>query len=124
MSDYDELERAAKKSVEELAEATSSGLYERIAQLEADNEKLLGVIEYLEDSPQGKLAKEIEALQRQVEGLPGIKIADGTVWLVFPGAIISIDAIMGGRGPIVKKNLRAWRDNTLEAGDDLTPSTK
>ena len=56
----------------------------------------------------------IKELQRQMEILPSIKIADGTVWLVFPGAIISIDAIGAGRGPIVKKNLRKWRDTLLE----------
>ena len=70
------------------------------------------------------LGKDYNALQRQVERLPGIKIADGTVWLVFPGAIISIDAIGAGRGPIVKKNLRAWRDKILEGDDDNTISSK
>ncbi len=64
------------------------------------------------------LMKDNAALQKQVEMLPGIKIADDTVWLVFPFATISIDAIGSLRGPIVKKNLRAWRDTILEAGCD------
>ena len=57
-------------------------------------------------------------LLAECERRPSIKIADGTVWLVFPNAIISIDAIGVGRGPIVKKNLRTWRDKILEAGSD------
>jgi len=64
-------------------------------------------------------ADEVEALRRQMDELPGIKISDGDVWLIFPNVTISIEAICegGARGPIVKKNLRAWRDKALEAGE-------
>ncbi|KKM17851.1 hypothetical protein LCGC14_1671600 [marine sediment metagenome] len=68
--------------------------------------------------------KKIVASQKQAERLPGIKIADGTVWLVFPGATISIDAIGARRGPIVGKNLRTWRDKILKGADMLNDKDK
>ncbi len=45
-----------------------------------------------------------------------VKVSDGDVWLVFPNATISIEGIckFGTLGPIVRNNLRAWRDKTLE----------
>ena len=47
---------------------------------------------------------------------PSIKISDGDVWLVFPNTTISIEGIcrFGTPGPIVKRNLREWREGILE----------
>ena len=58
---------------------------------------------------------EVEILEQRVEGLPGVKISDGDVWLIFPNTMISIEGICryGAPGPIVKRNLRAWRDKAL-----------
>ncbi len=46
---------------------------------------------------------------------PGIKVSDGDVWLIFPNTMISIEGIcrFGAPGPIVKRNLRKWRDEIL-----------
>ncbi len=56
-------------------------------------------------------ADEVAALEQRVE----IKISDGDVWLVFPDTMISIEGIcrFGAPGPIVKRNLRRWRDEAL-----------
>ncbi|KKK68677.1 hypothetical protein LCGC14_2941650 [marine sediment metagenome] len=62
-----------------------------------------------------------EALEARLSKMDGleIRISDGDVWLHFPNAAISIEGIcrFGAPGPIVKKNLRAWRDEAL-AGED------
>lgn len=52
--------------------------------------------------------------------MPGVKISDGDVWLIFPDAMISIESICNSRapGPIVKRNLRAWRDKALAAEEE------
>lgn len=54
-------------------------------------------------------------LPKQVERLPEVKISDGDVWLIFADAMISIESICNSRapGPIVRRNLRAWRDKAL-----------
>jgi hypothetical protein len=59
-----------------------------------------------------------------MEGLE-IRISDGTVWLHFPNAAISIESIyrFGGPGPIVKKNLRAWRDKVLAGEEEALEQT-
>ena len=59
--------------------------------------------------------EQLRTLQVERDALPGIKISDGDVWFIFPNAMISIDGIcrFGAPGPIVKKNLRAWRDKAL-----------
>ena len=48
---------------------------------------------------------------------PSVKVSDGDVWLVFPDALLSIEGIcsFGAPGPIVKRNLRKWRDALLES---------
>ena len=58
------------------------------------------------------------ALKRENEQKPSIKMSDGDVWLVFPDAILSIEGIcnFGAPGPIVKRNLRKWRDALLAEG--------
>ena len=60
----------------------------------------------------------LEAKLSKMEGLE-IRISDGDVWLHFPNAAISIEGICNSRapGPIVKRNLRAWRDKALAGGD-------
>ncbi len=92
------------------------GWADKAEQLEADNAALLELKvmhSTLREIHKGWRRK----LQKQVEKLPDIKISDGDVWLVFPNAMITIEAICegGARGPIVQKNIRAWRDKTLEA---------
>ena len=59
--------------------------------------------------------EQLRALQVERDALPGIKISDGDVWFIFPNAMISIEGIcrFGAPGPIVKKNLRAWRDKFI-----------
>ena len=53
-------------------------------------------------------------LEATVERGPKLKIVDGDVWLSFDeSALISVEAIIGGRGPIVKRNARKWRDGVL-----------
>lgn len=100
--------------------AANERLEARIAALEAVGAEAMD--RYVDAAEKNDALYELEAenaaLQNQLERLPSIKIADETVWLVFPGAIISIDAIGAGRGTIVKKNLRAWRDKILQGGDD------
>ena len=46
---------------------------------------------------------------------PSVKVSDGDVWLVFPNTLISIEGICssGAPGPIVKRNLKQWRDALL-----------
>lgn len=59
-----------------------------------------------------KLRAELETLKER----PAIKVSDGDVWLVFPDTMVSIEGIcrMGAPGPIVKRNLRRWRESILE----------
>ena len=47
---------------------------------------------------------------------PSTKISDGDVWLIFPDAMLSIEGICssGAPGPIVKRNLKKWRDALLK----------
>lgn len=55
------------------------------------------------------------------EKYPQVKISDGDAWLIFPDAMISIEGIcrFGAPGPIVKRNLRKWRDGVVsENGSD------
>ena len=112
------------KCFEELPVSEAEALLNSVPQLEADNaalkEKLSATQEFAKCGVENgnRQFEEIQALQRQVKRLPSIKIADGTVWLVFPNAMINIDSIGARRGPIVKKNLRAWRDKILEEGCD------
>ena len=63
-------------------------------------------------------AKALEARLSKIDGLD-VQISDGDVWLHFPDAAISIEGIcrFGAPGPIVKKNLRAWRDKALAGGE-------
>ena len=53
----------------------------------------------------------------ELKNKPTIKIADDDVWLVFPNVTISIEGIckFGMPGPIVRQNLRKWRDEILLA---------
>lgn len=57
------------------------------------------------------------------ERSPKVQISDGDVWLHFPYASLSIEGIckFGVPGPIVRRNLRKWRDALL-TGEDTTPS--
>ena len=67
------------------------------------------------------MLNEHAALKREKEQKPDIKISDGDVWLVFPDVMLSIEGIckFGTPGPIVKRNLRKWRDALLESeGED------
>ena len=59
--------------------------------------------------------KEAKRRLNKVEQSPSIKVSDGDVWLVFPDASVSIEGLLTGgtRGPIVKKNIRKWRDALL-----------
>lgn len=51
---------------------------------------------------------------RKLEIRPKLRVVDGDVWLSFDdAALISVEAIIGGRGPVVKKNVRKWRDSVL-----------
>ena len=49
-----------------------------------------------------------------------VKVSDGDAWLVFPNAALSIEGIckFGAPGPIVKRNLREWRDAYLEQAEN------
>lgn len=59
---------------------------------------------------------ENEALREQK---PTVQISDGDVWLHFPGASLTIEGIckFGQPGPIVRRNLRKWRDALLAKED-------
>ena len=54
-------------------------------------------------------------LEAENEQRPSIKVSDGDVWLVFPNAMISVEGIckFGQPGPIVRSQLRKWRDALL-----------
>jgi len=57
----------------------------------------------------------IAQLEAENERSPSIKVSDGDVWLVFPNAMISIEGIckFGRPGPIVRRQIREWRDSWL-----------
>lgn len=60
-------------------------------------------------------AKALEAKLEALERGLTIKISDGDVFLVFPDTMISIEGMcrFGMLGPIVRQNLRTWRDEIL-----------
>lgn len=63
--------------------------------------------------------RHIRKLEAVVERGPKVKIVDGDVWLSFGDqALVSVEALIGGRGPIVQKNVRKWRDNVLADLED------
>ena len=49
------------------------------------------------------------------ERRPDVKVSDGDVWLVFPNATVSIEHICSHSGPLVRSNLRKWRDALKES---------
>jgi len=69
-----------------------------------------------------ELADEVTAIEARLSKMEGldVRISDGDVWLHFPDVAISIDGICRfvSLGPIVKKNLRAWRDKALAGERD------
>ena len=65
-----------------------------------------------------EIAKQKVIRNRKLEAIaergPKLKVVDGDLWLSFDdSALISVEAIIGGRGPIVKKNVRKWKDRVI-----------
>lgn len=77
---------------------------DQISMLKGEKERLTKCVEDLQE--------ENEALRKQN---PKVQISDGDVWLHFPYASLSIEGIckFGMPGPIVRRNLRKWRDALL-----------
>ena len=91
-----------------------------------------GEVTWCEDEQDPSDVKYIRAdivrkLEAIVERGPEIRIADGDVWLSFGKyAQVSVEALIEGRGrgPIVKKNMKKWRDDILADLEDLTTPAK
>ena len=72
----------------------------------------------------GQEVAHLEERVQELEQRPSIKVSDEDVWLIFPSVMISIEGICksGMPGPIVRRNLRRWRDDVLakpsEVSDD------
>lgn len=65
------------------------------------------------------LAAKVRNLEAVAERGSEVRVVDGDVWLSFGGeALISVEAIIGGRGPVVKQNVRKWRDNIVADLED------
>lgn len=115
VDDYEGLILHEESDMSRLSDDEKRYLTDQITMLKNENERLTKYVEYSKGDKEC-MQNEIDVLRER----PAIKMSDGDVWLVFPDATVSIEGICRSRGPgpIVKRNLRKWREGILDKEDE------